>query len=184
MRMRERRLEWARAVVAAAVLALAAAAGCQAQQPGPPASPDAWVGASWPPPPGEVTIERGTTLGTADTASFALAEVSAGDQRLLWLGHRVGERPGEVRGGEARWTVTDVLPLPRLGPDRRLVLALCGAASGTDEVAIDPEIVALATPADSPVLKVRGAWRAVRATGLFEAIPYGGIVCLNDVESG
>ena len=182
MRMRERRLDWVRAVVAAAVLALAAAAGCQAQQPGPPASPDGWVGASWPPPPGEVAIERGTTLGTADTASFALAEVSAGGQRLLWLGRRAGERPGEVRG-EARWTVTDVLPLPRLGADRGLVLALCGALSGTDEVAIDPEIVALATPADAPVLKVRGAWRADRATGRFEAIPHGAIVCLNDVES-
>jgi hypothetical protein len=175
--MHERRRILARAVVAAAVLALAAAAGCQAQQPDPPAA-EAWIGATWPPPPGRVTIERAATLGTEDTASFAVAEVTAAGAHLLWLGHREG---GSAAG--ATWTVTDVLPLPVLGPDRRLKLAVCGAPSGPDSVAIDPELVAYATPADSPVLKVRGAYRADRTTGRFQVIPYGGIVCRNDARA-
>jgi len=176
--MHERRRTLARAVVAAAVLALSAAAGCQAQQPDPPAA-DAWIGATWPPPPDRVAIERDAALGTGDTASFALAEVTADGAHLLWLGHREG---GSAAG--AAWTVTDVLPLPVLGPDRRLMLAVCGAPAASDSVAIDPELVAYATPADSPVLKVRGAYRADRSTGRFQVIPHGAIVCRNDARAG
>ncbi|HYW06748.1 MAG TPA: hypothetical protein VE913_07320 [Longimicrobium sp.] len=162
--------------VAAAVLA----AGCRAQQPGTSAStPAAWEGAHWPPAPGGVAIERGTTLGTADTAGFALAEVTVGRERLLWLGRRSGER-----SGAATWTVTDALVLPPLGADRQLILALCGSPASAGGVTIDPEIVAVARAGDAAVLReIEAAWRANRSTGRFQEVPTAGIACLNEVES-
>ncbi|HEX7117752.1 MAG TPA: hypothetical protein VF212_03140 [Longimicrobiales bacterium] len=167
---------------------LLGAGACEARQAGAPAAAVAsgdWVGTRYPPLPQGIEIHRGTTLGTADTARYAIAEVSAGGDRLLWLARRAG---GDA--GPPLWDVTDALELPELGPDRWVVLALCGAprpGAGTplepEDVALDPAIVAIARADEEAVLTaIEHAWRADRGTGRFERVETAGVVCLNEFE--
>lgn len=174
-------------LAASLLLAGVLAAGCQAQQPGGARSgqESAWIGTRYPPAPQDVRLERGTTLGEADTASFSIAEVESGDERYLWLTRRSG-----VSGGQPAWTVLDVLRLPSLADDRWVGLALCGRpASGRDfplepeDVETDPEIVAIVRLTEEAVLTgVESAWRADRAGGRFEPIATSGLACINEIE--
>lgn len=167
---------------------LLGAGACEARQAGAPAAAVAssdWVGTRYPPMPQGVEIHRGTTIGTPDTAHYAIAEVTAGGDRLLWLARRAGEE-----AGRQLWDVTDVLRLPELGPDRWLVLALCGAPRPgavapfePEDVVLDPAIVAIARSAPEDVLtRIDRAWRADRRAGRFESIATTGVVCLNEFE--
>jgi hypothetical protein len=134
-----------------------------------------------------VLFERGTTLGTADTATFAVAEVVEHGRPVLWFG-----RLAAVTQGRPTWSVTDTLALPTVAEDQWLMLAICGTPRrGTpvpaepEDLVLDPEIVAIVRSASVEVAvlnQVEHAWRASRTTGRFEPISASGIACLNDRE--
>jgi hypothetical protein len=142
------------------------------------ATAKAWIGK-------EVVIESGTTIGEATKAEFALADLRERGQDLLLLTRRAG-----ATAGAPTWTVIDVLAIPPIKSERRLVLAVCGTRRSegvvpreASDVALDPEIVAIARASDAPVLtSVEQAWRANRRTGKFEPVAVSGVVCLNDRE--
>lgn len=175
----------ARVVACLPFLVSVLAGACQAQRPEAPVGGTAsrWEGTRYPPAPEGVVIERGTTLGPADTASFALAEVVTDTGRLIWLGKRA-----DGAGDGSLWSVVDVLELPALGDGRWLMLAICGSlAPGAppepEEVRLDPAVIAIARAGEDAVLAdLERAWRASPATGEIEPIPPTGLVCLNDVE--
>ena len=175
------------ATAATALLAVLAAAGGHAWAAGAAVGDagKAWVGTQYPPVPREAVILRGTSIGPADSATFALAEMRVQGQHLLWLARRA-----RMTAAGQTWTVMDVLALPPLSGDRWLMLAICGmrreGAGGSlepDDVAVDPEIVAIVRPGSDAVLtSIEQAWRADRSTAAFEPIPASGVACLNDVE--
>jgi hypothetical protein len=154
-------------------------AGCQSRR-----TPAAeFIGAQYPPAPAGATIEVGATIGSADTARYALANVKAGDRRLVWLGRRLGN------DAPARYEVLDVLELDERGSTVAVVFATCGTRRPgvatpreAADVVADPEIVAVGPFAgnDEVHTRVGRAWRADRRAGKLVALDPAGVVCFHE----
>jgi hypothetical protein len=161
-------------------LAMLVAASCKAQnRDGVTALPQA--GALYPPVPAGLEITHGTTIGNADTARFAFAEVTApAGRRVVWLAEKIAAEP--------RFRILDVLEVPVLASDERLIVGLCGtlrdparAARFAEDLNLDPEIVAIAKEANVPVItSVKAVWRGSTRNQRFQVIGTAGIACLND----
>lgn len=148
---------------------------------------DSLLRARYPSLPTHPMVRYGATLGTADTATFAIAEDHVAGRDILWLGRKAARV-----AGTASWTVMDVLELPELSDEEWVMLALCGPVPLTheghleaDNVKLDTEIVAIVRAGEADVLTdILHAWRADRMTGRFKLIEVAAIGCLNDRTSG
>jgi hypothetical protein len=146
-----------------------------------PDGPDPHIGSTFPPAPERVVITRGMTIGTADTARYAFAAVEEERRGSIWLGV-------SQAGARDRFRIVDVLRLPRLSDDERLVVGLCGRPRSVgrplrfiEDLEVDPEIVAIARASDGPVFHylVR-AWGGRRSMERFEEVDASGWVCINE----
>lgn len=164
--------------------------GGASSNPAPPHAPvdrgpaGGWVGTNYPPAPAGVTIERGTTIGEATTARFALADVRTARGHFAWLASQLSRTP------RARYRVLDVLALPTVGPGSVTMMATCGIAPAANpprdagDVTIDPEILATGPFTGEGVLRAGRAWRADRRTQRFVPIDPRSVVCFDDGDPG
>lgn len=147
------------------------------------------IGTKYPPLPPEFTESGFSTVGEADTATYAVVLVAAPDKGLL-LGKRrnpVGQSSGEP------WLVADALPLPLLR-EGFVAYMICGslkrplAQSDTAYDALDYSVVEI----DRTVIAVSHrttnvlqtdlaqVWRVNTIASRFEAAERTGLVCVND----
>jgi hypothetical protein len=172
------------AAVAFLLAAAAPAARCQNG----PAAGRRWLGAQFPPAPHGAAIAIGATIGTADTATYALADARASGRHYVWLGRRP---PPPAAAGTARYAVADVLPLDGRGAAGEVRYATCGtrapgrpgagSAQDVDDVRLDPALLAVGPFGPGTVYtSVARAWRADTRAGRIVPVPADRVVCLLD----
>lgn len=148
-----------------------------------------WIGTRHPPLPEDVVYRGGATVGIAGETRYTFRDIVADGRHMLWL-ERIVDRPAD---GSAVRVVLDALVVPELArtEGRRFVYGLCGtlpedapANPQSEDLEIDPEIVAIARFAKAPVLTaVDRAWRADRSDGTFVPLSTSGIGCLNETPA-
>jgi hypothetical protein len=141
------------------------------------------LGTTYPPAPRSIVIHRGITIGEADTATYAFAEVSTSEGKMIWLGHR--NRPSR---DQPTWTIVDTLTVPALTKDEAVMVAVCGTIrvgvsvpSHAGDLSLDPTIIAILSATNESILtRAERAWRVNLTTGRFEILAVHGIACLSE----
>lgn len=180
---------WHTALITALGLGSITTVACRSPQPARPGGPEpgtpqdvrAWIGSSYPPLALDGERIGFTTLGDARVATHALIHVKVAGSTVLLL----GVRGPDLASGADRWTITDVLAVPSVDAPRVfLQFGVCGVLEEGPEhqqVALDPEIVAIVARQGGPVeSELLRAWRASRQTSIFSSIDPSGLACLSE----
>ena len=125
----------------------------------------------------KVKSNGGGLITTADApATFAIADVSKGALRMLWLDLQIGK----IGGGDLEWQVKDVLAFPNLKKNQYLLIAGVGSCKQNKKPVSPTLVVKVEEAPRSYKQKVLQAWNVNLQTEKFEPISIRGIECFQE----